>query len=384
MTEREELVRRAATLVPVLRERAAVTETQRCVPQETIDDFRAAELLAVATPKRFGGLGFEYDVILDVALELGRGCGSAAWCYAIWASINWLVGMYPEKAQQDYWTVSGNTLGAGGFSPARANVTAVKGGYQLSGQWDFASGCDAASWGLVGGIEGAGLLLLLVPKSDFTINDTWYVSGLRGTGSKDMVVKQAFVPDYRVVTFLDMAGASTPGRDLHDALSYRVPFWSTIPYALAAPIVGMAQGALEAFETSMASKVSALRGGSTAEFSGVQMSLAEAAVEIQAARLIIQNDTQEILDWARRNEMPTQDDRIRYRRNQAYVATLGVRAVNRLFEASGGHALYDSEPIQRFHRDAHAASHHFTFSWHAASEQYGRVRLGLEPSNLMF
>ena len=381
MTGREELVRHSTELVPVLRERAAGTETQRCVPQETIDDFRAAELLTVAAPKRFGGLGFEYDVILDVAFELGRGCGSAAWCYAIWASISWLIGMYPEKAQREYWTDSGNTLGAGGFSPAGANVTAVDGGYLLSGQWDFASGCDAASWGLVGGIDGAALLLLLVPKSDFTIKDTWYVSGLRGTGSKDIVVHQAFVPDYRAVPLMAMAEARTPGRELHDTLGYRVPFWSTVPYALAAPIVGMAQGALEAFETTMASKVSAMRGGSTAEFAGVQMSLAEAAVEIQAARLIMQHDTRETLDRARRDEMPSLDDRIRYRRDQAYVATLAVRAVNRLFEVSGGHALYDSDPIQRFHRDAHAASHHVSLSWYAASEQYGRVRLGLEPTN---
>ena len=121
-----------------------------------------------------------------------------------------------------------------------------------------------------------------------------------------------------------------------------------------------------------------------AELAGVQMRLAEAAVEIQAARLIIHHDTQENLDRARRDEMPSVDDRLRYRRNQAYVATLAVRAVNRLFEASGGSALFDSDPIQRFHRDAHAGSHHVSLSWYVASEQYGRVRLGLEPTNLRY
>ena len=382
VTAREELVRRAIELVPMLRDRAAATETQRSLPQETIADFRAAELLRATTPERFGGLGFDYDITLDVALELGRGCGSAAWCYAVWADISWMLGMYPEKAQQEYWVDSADTLCASGFNPGGGNATPVDGGYLLSGHWDFASGCDAASWVLVGAMDGPVPLLILVPKSDFTIQDTWYVSGLRGTGSKDIVVQEAFVPDYRALSITDMAEARTPGRKLHDTPGYRIPFWSTVPYVLVSPIIGMAQGALETFEASIASKIS--EKGSAADYAGIQMSLAEAAVEIHAARLIIRHDTQETLTRAGSNEMPSVDDRVRYRRNQAYVATLGVRAMNRLFEASGAHVLFDSDPIQRFHRDANAASHHFTFSWHVASEQYGRVRLGLEPTNVRF
>lgn len=381
MPQHEELVRCASQLVPVLRERAQQTESLRRLPQETVDDMRSAKFLRAHTPERFGGLGLEYDVVLDVAFELGRGCGSSAWCYGIWSSDSWIVGMFPERAQQEYWNDSPDTLCASSFSPTGANVKEADGGYLLSGHWDFASGCDAASWVLTVGVGKAGPLMFLVPRSDFTIEDTWYVSGLRGTGSKDIVIRDTFVPDYRALPVADLAEARSPGKELHPTLGYRVPLLSAVSYFLAAPVVGMAQGALEAFESYMASKVSALRGGSVADFAGVQMLLAEAAVEIQAARLIMQHDTQETLNRARRDEMPSLDDRLRYRRNQAYVATLAVRAVNRLFEASGGHALFNSDPIQRFHRDAHAASHHVSLSWYAASEQYGRVRLGLEPTN---
>jgi alkylation response protein AidB-like acyl-CoA dehydrogenase len=121
-----------------------------------------------------------------------------------------------------------------------------------------------------------------------------------------------------------------------------------------------------------------------AQLTGVQVRLAEAATEAWAARLIMRQDIHEILARARGNEMPTLEERLRARRNQAYVATLCLRAVNRLFEASGGHALFDASPLQRFHRDVHAASHHVSLSWDTAAEQYGRVLLGLEPTYLRF
>ncbi len=147
MTDQEELVRRAAGLVPVLREKATQVEALRCVPQETIDDLCRADLLRAPLPERFGGLGLDFDIILTVAAELGRGCGSTAWCYSVWAADSWMVGMYPEQTQEEYWAAGANTLCASCLNPAGAtSVTAVEGGYRLSGQWDFASGCDAATW----------------------------------------------------------------------------------------------------------------------------------------------------------------------------------------------------------------------------------------------
>src|SRR5262245_52959676 len=146
-------------------------------------------------PKRFGGLGLDFDVILTVAAELGRGCGSTAWVYGVWAADSWLVGMYPERAQEEYWATGPNTLCASALNPGGAtSLTAVDGGYRLSGQWDFASGCDAATWMLVLGAGAPGVLGFLVPRSDFAIRDTWFASGLRGTGSKDITIEDAFIP----------------------------------------------------------------------------------------------------------------------------------------------------------------------------------------------
>ena len=145
MVNREELVRRARELVPALRERAGSTEKLRQIPQETLADFHASGILRAAQPARFGGYDIDYPVVLDIAAELGRGCGSSAWCYGIWAAHNWVAGMFPEKAQEDYWSESSDVLSSTSIDPSRAHVTSVKDGYQLSGRWSFSSGCDAAA-----------------------------------------------------------------------------------------------------------------------------------------------------------------------------------------------------------------------------------------------
>ncbi len=128
MVNREDLIRRAADLVPVLRERAELTEELRQIPQVTLDDFHSSGILRAAQPTRFGGYDIDYPVVLDIAAELGRGCGSTAWCYGIWAAHNWAVGMFPEKAQEEYWSDSVDVLSSTYLDPSRAEVPSTKGG----------------------------------------------------------------------------------------------------------------------------------------------------------------------------------------------------------------------------------------------------------------
>ena len=381
MVDREELVRRAAGLVPALRERAGLAEELRRMPNETVEDFHRTEILRAAQATRFGGFDLDYPVVLEIAAELGRGCGSSAWCYGIWASHNWVIGMFPEQAQEEYWADSADVLCATSLNPNGARVTVAEDGYLLSGRWDFSSGCDDAGWNILGGIGTDGLAWFLVPQSDYTIDDTWFVSGLRATGSKDVVLDDVFVPKHRVVPVADIREGQSQGRRIHGTPNYLIPHMTMFSYTLAAPILGMAQGALEDFEAEVSGRVAYTTGEKMADSAPLHIRLAETEAEVHAARLIMQNDGREVFARARRGEMPTLNERARYRRNQAYVARLGVRAIDRLFEASGGHALFDSSPMQRFHRDAHAASHHFGIAWEAVAEEYGRLRLGLEPKN---
>ncbi|MYC31500.1 MAG: hypothetical protein F4X65_15660 [Chloroflexi bacterium] len=379
MTTREELVRRAASLVPVLRERAAETEKRRQALPETIEDLKAAELIVASQPERFGGLGLDFDVVFEIAAELGRGCGSSAWCYGIWASHNWLMALFPESAQEEYWADDPNTLSSTSFNPARGKVTATSGGYKLSGQWDFSSGCDPAHWVLLIANGPETPMMMLLPRRDYRIKDTWFVSGLKGTGSKDILVDDVFVPEYRTVPMPQLREGNAPGRTVHGTANQRIPQQCILPFTLASPIVGMARGVIDCFEERIRTGTSARDGNPLSEVTSYQLRLAESSAEVWAAMSIMQRDCREIMERAHRDRLPSIDDRARYRRDHAYVARLSLRAIDRLFEASGGHGLYDSNPMQRFHRDAHAASHHVGLSWDLLAEQYGRVRAGLEP-----
>ena len=381
--DRAELLCRAAGLVPNLKKRAAETEELRSIPQETVDELHASGIMRAPQPARFGGFGIDYGVVLDIAAELGRGCGSTAWCYSIWASHNWVAGMFPEKAQEEYWSESKDTLSSTSLNPSNAKVTAAPGGYRLSGRWEFSSGCDHAQWAMLAGVgpAPAGMLYLLVPRSDYEIKDTWFVSGLRGTGSKDVLIEDVFVPEHRAVPLAALRDASYPGRKIHGTPNYRIPLQSMFAYTLASPVLGMAQGALEEFESHSAGRVNYTSGERLAESAPLHIRIAHAEAEIHSARLIMENDVRDVFEKARSDQDPSLADRVRYRRNQSYVARLSVSALDRMFEASGGHAIHDSSPMQRFHRDAHAASHHFGLSWDTVAEEFGRIRMGLEPKN---
>jgi 3-hydroxy-9,10-secoandrosta-1,3,5(10)-triene-9,17-dione monooxygenase len=373
---REELRRRTAALVPVLKERVARAEQLRQIPPETVQDLVVSSLIRLGNPQRYGGLNVEYDAAFDVSWELGRVCGSTAWCYSLWTVHNWWVGHFPEQAQEEFFASGPDTLASSALNPTRGKAEPVAGGFRVSGHWSFSSGCDAASWVLVAVPGPNGLMWALLPRPDYDILDTWFTSGMRGTGSKDIVIHNAFVPAYRTLDPGRAGDGEWTGWELHRRLSYRLPLRCMTGWDLLAPLIGIAQGAVDEF-------TACLRGtsgpGRTAESALVQMRLAEASVEVDAARELHRQTIRDILEKAERGEEFTNLERARYRRNKNYAARLCVQAVNRLFEASGGRAILESEAIQRFHRDAHAASHHQGLSWDAAAEEFGRQALGLPP-----
>jgi 3-hydroxy-9,10-secoandrosta-1,3,5(10)-triene-9,17-dione monooxygenase len=380
----QEALLRAAALLPALRERASTTEELRRIPDETVEDLTTSGLLRIANPALYGGPGLDYDAVLEVAVELGRACGSTAWCYTVWASHNWLMGFYPARAQEEYFASKPDVLCSSAFDAALGRAEPAAGGYRLSGHWDFSSGCDAATWALLAAFtpdQGPGLFL--VPLSACRIVDTWFASGLKGTGSKDVVLEPTFVPGHRFLSYAAMGTGHTPGRALDDRMSYRLPVFMILPFTLASPLIGIAQGAVDAFEERLRVRAASGAGGAPPGLGAQAARLAEASAEVECARLIMRRDLADAFEVAARDEQPSVESRLRYRRDHCYVATLCVRAVNRLFEASGGHAILESSPLQRAHRDVHAGSHHVILGWDGPAEQYGLVRSGLEPTDVV-
>src|SRR5690606_3057091 len=198
---REELLDRATALLPALAERAAETEELRQVPPATVSDLRDSGLMRVAPPARYGGHGTDIDVMYEVAMVLGRACGSTAWCYAVWSIHSWMLGLWPQEAQDEVFADGPDLFSSSAFAPT-GKLEPAPGGYHLSGRWQFSSGSDAGTWALLNAMTPEGPLMALVPRSDYEIVDTWFVSGLRGTGSKDIVIEDAFVPEHRISTLL--------------------------------------------------------------------------------------------------------------------------------------------------------------------------------------
>jgi 3-hydroxy-9,10-secoandrosta-1,3,5(10)-triene-9,17-dione monooxygenase len=230
---KEELVSRAASLVPALKARALMTERQRQLPPQTVADLKQAGLVRCVNPERFGGF-VDIDALFDCVMELGRGCGATAWCYSVWTVHNWMVGHWPEQAQTDYFADGPDVLCSSSFLPL-GKIESVEGGYSLAGRWDFSSGCLYSDWCMLGATGPDGPVLVLVPRADYKIIDTWHVSGLEGTGSNDIEVDGVFVPAYRVASMQTM-GRSSPAWELHGRPSYRLPNTAFQAFTLVAPL----------------------------------------------------------------------------------------------------------------------------------------------------
>lgn len=375
---RDDLLRRASGLVPVLRERAAATETLRRIPDETLAELRASGLQRIGVPRGFGGPEIDYPLMLEVGCELGRGCGASAWCYSLWSAHAWLAGHWPAAAQAEVFGGGPDVLCSSSFSPGQATAEPVAGGFRLTGHWQFSSGCDAAAWLMLGATSPDGPIWVLIPRGDIEIIDTWYVSGLCGTGSKDIRITNAFVPGHRALLRPFVAGESDDeGWRLHGQLQYRVPLRALLGWDLVTPIIGMAQGAIDEFIRRYSGTFGP---GKSAESAALQLRLAEASAEVDAARSVMRQDLHQMFAQAACAERFSPLEIARYGRDRAFAIRLCVQATNRLFELSGGHALFSSDPMQRIHRDVIAASHRDGFIFDIAAQPYGRLALGADPA----
>nr|WP_322723429.1 acyl-CoA dehydrogenase family protein [Streptomyces spongiae] len=344
------------------------------MPSDSVRDLLASGLIRIGTPDRFGGVGLDIDTAFAVSWELGRGCGSTAWCYAVWTTHNWWLGHFPEQCQEEYFADGSDTLSSSALNPANGTAERVSGGFRVSGRWTFSSGVDAADWVMVAcGAAPDDRLWLLLPRVDYEVVDTWFASGLRGTGSNDVVVRDVFVPEHRTINPYRVGDSDRTGWELHKRASYGVPLRVFTEWALAAPVIGMAQGVVDEF-TSRAQRGAGR--GRAADSAALRLRLAKASAEVDTARTLHRADVREILDRAGQGGSFSPLERARYVRDASFTVNLCVRAVNRLYESSGARAMMDAEPIQRLHRDVHAASHHQALNWDFAAEQFGRLTLG--------
>jgi len=383
----DELIARARALVPEIRSLAEETERNRNLFPHIVEKIREAELLRTCRPAMFGGFEHDGEVALKIAMTISAGCASTGWTVNGAVSNGLSLAHWSIEAQREIWGDGTDPFTFACFAPTGTAVPDT-GGYRLNGRWSFASGCDISAWGKLGAMirrddgppEGA---FFLLPVADCQIIDNWFVCGLAGTGSKDIVVEDLFVPAHRVLKFSDTRAGTSPGARHHDNPIYRIPLLMLGASMLASTAIGAARGALDAYldMTSGRTTRGALAGGGLRmkEFATVQLRLAEAAASVEAAELILLTDMRNAMGRLRAGDELTVADRIRARRNQAYVTKLAVQAVEALNASTGGYGLHLDNPVQRAWRDANAVARHVSLNWDAVGTMYGQHAFGLEP-----
>ena len=383
------MVARARALIPRLRDRATRTEELRRLPPETERDLHEAGLFRIVQPKRVGGSELDYVALVDCADAIGQADASAAWNFANLSSHHWMLAMFDKRAQDLVWGKDPNALIASSFIFPAGRARKVDGGYVLRGSWPFSSGVDSCEWNMLASVvssddeaDGIEYRIFLLNKSDYRIKDTWNATGLRGTGSNDVEVDDAFVAEPMTVAVNDLAGGPTPGSAVNPNALYALPVFSLFPYVLSGVALGNAQACLDDYVELARHRASTYNRAKLGDLQTTQIKIAEASSKIDAARLIMRSTCLEAMADARRGHIPDIAAKTRTRRDGAYSVNLCTEAVSLLFAASGARGLYTSGALQRQFRDAHAINSHIAFNFDAAGTNYGRVALGLPSENL--
>ena len=383
------MVARAAALAPRLRERASHSEQLRCLPEDTERELHESGLFRIVQPKRVGGSELDYIALIDCADAIGQGDASVAWTFANLASHHWMLAMFDRRAQDLVWGKNPDALIASSFIFPAGRARKVDGGYVLRGSWPFSSGVNCCEWNMLASVvsseddaDGIEYRVFLLPKSDYRIKDTWDASGLRGTGSNDVEVTDAFVPATMTVGVHELAGGPTPGSAVNPNALYTLPVFSLFPYVLSGVALGNAQACLDDYVDLARHRASTYNRAKLSDLQTTQIKIAEAASKIDAARLIMRSTCIKALADARAGHIPDMASKTKMRRDGAFSVNLCTEAVSLLFAASGARGLYTSGALQRQFRDAHAINSHIAFNFDAAGTNYGRVVLGLPSENL--
>ncbi len=382
-----DFVARARELAPGLAARSAEGDSLRRVPDATIAEFRDAGFFRMLQPSRWGGHEVDPKTFFDVQMTVAAACPSSAWVLGVVGVHAWQLALFDLRAQEDVWAKDSSVLVSSSYAPT-GKVQRVDGGYRITGRWSFSSGCDHGQWVFLGGYvppEGDSktpdMRTFLVPRSDYVIDDNWHVAGLKATGSKDIVVENAFVPEHRTHKLIDGYKRSSPGNAVNPAPLFKIPFGQIFVRSVSTSAIGMAQGALDAFRDVASKRVAAGDASKVAEDPSTQLACAEAAAAIDEVKLVLYRNFDEMMTAARAgSEMPI-DRRIRFRYDSSMAVVKCAAAIDRLFTASGARAIFLNSPLLRYFLDVHAARAHYANNPDKPGRNFGATQLTLKNAD---
>jgi alkylation response protein AidB-like acyl-CoA dehydrogenase len=369
-----EAVQAARRLAPTISALATTTEADRMVPRASVDALIDSGLYDLLSPCRFGGSELGFDALLESNAVIAEACAATGWVHGVLAGHTWLVALFGAEVQEEVFAdprvLIASLIRLGGTAPER-----VPGGYRWrGGTGRFCSGIDHAGWVMVGGTvaDADGRpeeRYFLIERKKITVIDDWFSVGLRGTGSKSILVEDAFIPEHRTVRFADLLAGRGPGADLHASPIYRLPFRMALPFSLAGTPIGAARAGLELYRRSQVRKAAG-----SAPSDAVALRYAEASGSVEAGYQLIRA-TAASLNEPRGDTPLTMPEQTVIGRNLAMGVKLARTGLNQIFEGSGGSGVYTTEAIQRVWRDGNTASSHIAFNWDMAGPMFGRAAM---------
>lgn len=365
-------------------------ETERLgkLSDESVKLIRQAGVMRMLQPTDFGGYAAHPRDFAEAVMAVAKICGSTGWICGVGGVHPWEMALMDRKLQAEVWGENPETWIASPYA-AQGVATPTDGGYTLKGRWNFSSGTDHCDWiflgALVAGPDGKPAqpikaMHVVLPRKDYTIvEDSWDVIGLSGTGSKDIIVDGAFIPEYRTIDSAQVAeGEAAAARAGRTETVYKIPFWAMFPLGITAAVIGISEGALAAHLDYQRCRVTAM-GTKIKDDPYVLYAISEAAAEIAASRLQLLDGISRLYDLADAGRPITFEDRALVRRNQIRCAWRAVDAVDEIFARSGGNAARKHNPLQRFWRDAHVGLQHAIHTPGTVYHATALTTMGIEP-----
>jgi alkylation response protein AidB-like acyl-CoA dehydrogenase len=377
----DELVARVRELHPLLRANAAAGEENRRVAQEIIQALQQAGVLRIAQPRRYGGYETSMRTMLDVSAAVGEADGGTSWVVTLLNVCSWLVGLYPGQAQDDVWQDHPDALVSGVLAPT-AETRKVDGGYRVTGRWYWNSGSWHADWAVLGlpltdaSGEVVDQAVALIPRTDLELEETWFVAGMKSTGSNCLIATDVFVPEHRIMS-VPPAIEGHYGTEFSGEALYRSAFVPILALVLAGPQLGLGRAALELVRQKAATKpISYTFYTAQTDSVAFQLQLAEAAMRIDTAHLHAYRAADDIDQAAARGEYPQFLARARVRADTGWAIEHITKAIDLLLSAHGASSFAEANPLQRIWRDSAVAARHAVILPVIGYEVYGKALLG--------
>lgn len=386
----KQLLLDARAMIPALLERQGEAASLASLPDATIAEMQRSGFFKIMQPARYGGYELPPQQFFDVQQTLAEGCMSTAWVLGVVAIHNWQLGMFNDRAQQDVWGEDDSTLISSSYMPV-GKVKRVDGGYMLSGHWGFSSGSKHCKWAFLGGMvppatdgEAPDYRTFLVPLGDYDIVDNWDVSGLQGTGSNDIVIKEpVFVPEYRTHRSADGFSGDNPGCKENTNSIFRFPFGQIFTRAVACSSIGALQGVVDSYVEVNRNRVGLNDGARAATDPNVQMALANAVSVITECRVMLKDDLAYFVNTAEAGDSPAIEQRIQRRFHAANISRKCADAVNELFIACGAQGIFRGHPLNRAWLDINAGRQHVANNPFKFGRNLGATMLG-QPNTDFF